>query len=533
MDSLSIPLVVCLVSVRSSLLPSCLARNSLFLDASIKLIIMNFNDLGDKLRDGAFRSCFTSSIISFLNEANPNLKQNQQVLDILRCTINITADNDQNRDLLTSTQPEVVEFWSNIKNLTPNDSIDQRVFILLGQFLHNTEFKSKYLEFLYSIKIHDSLIVSRDLEDFLLEYIPLLNEEESTLFAQKVIYYLENADEDEDIDIIVSTIPLALSFQETNIGLQGLNLRILNLLNKFPSLTAQRHLFAASGNISSMNGYNDWEDMKNSVANIIDLVDNPYVVAASSINVGNYITNQDTLAQVMTIIPLPTIFVNNYFAMKLGDVIQIQSVHMLRNLINHPDFVAPIWKNHLELLKFAKVIVDNGSYYPEILLIFNRFIVKLIGNSKGDILQYSLWENLEDEEVGYLLLQKYLELPIGEPELLKRLLTNAVRKPSGAIQLPVLLSKLKTLGMLFHALSKAELTLANIFIDNQVKLLEEYKVFIDELVSSFGQSEEVPPPILVNNSKFVAATTISSFEFLGLGGDEVELILSICKGVIA
>ena len=123
----------------------------------------------------------------------------------------------------------------------------------------------------------------------------------------------------------------------------------------------------------------------------------PYVFSCCCITIGNFIHDKSSMEKALTIsfdkLTTPTTSISTgtgtgrsipltmdklislYFEInKITDVVQIQSIHMWNNLMNETiaNKILTILEDYL--LKFTKIIIDNGKYYREILILYLKFI---------------------------------------------------------------------------------------------------------------------------------------------------------------
>lgn len=503
----------------------------------------DYAELANELRSAEFRESFHSHLSAFLDRVNHDLDQDHPTHEILRCLVNVCADNDPNRDVVAKD----AELWDKLttkKRINEDEVHQDRVVVLLTQFIRNTNNEKQFMESFhqhFSSTVIDLVQINDvDVYEWVLEYvhenIGVIIEKNELDFAFKLasdlVDVLERGNLDEESPLHISrTIADLLSFEEMPTG--GLNIRIIRLLG-YSEAKVNRFLFAASGCILSMKNYHSEKDLKFSIE-LIENVEsgstNSYITGACAINIGNYITSQEKLLEVKSLISSPSKFISNYFHNPVTDVVQVQSVHMLTNLMNNEVFVEPIIANISYVEAIAKIIVDNAKYYNEVFQVFLRFCNKLILKKSSSWQLTDLWKCVlsadNTEETGYLLLQAYLESP--EPtdiEYLGQLVVNATDAPT-SISFPLLLSKLKTLGMLCHKMEKNKL-LREVVILNQNKVFSSQLKFLKELAQELTGDV---PPVLRNNARFVCATTLTALGVLGVKGEKVDELREVCEKV--
>lgn len=337
--------------------------------------------LGDLFRDSAAREDALVKIPRLTSIFVGNLKiyeagnDPELILEDLRVVINLLADNDANRLSFI----EENELWLVIKEILTNNrvppTVKNRIGTLFNQFIYNSEVKAQPLEKLFNLNIISTYLTWLEqiqLTDTVFDLIPLfefvrevikgnlnefLSRAENVDLGVRYVdaglkvteYVLQLEDEDlDDIDeillLITDVISTMTSF-ETMLPISSINAneRVLNILPQVPDdlpnkTHIKRKLFAISGNISSMGDFKSKHDLEVSLAKYIDesTVD-PYVMAASAINLGNFIINSETAKYVEDLIQRSVEieqFFNIFFTkFQINDVVQIQAIHLINNLL--------------------------------------------------------------------------------------------------------------------------------------------------------------------------------------------------------
>ena len=564
--------------------------------------------LGDLFRDSAARENALEKIPRLTAIFVGNLKiyeagnDPELILEDLRVVINLLADNDANR----VSAIEENEFWLVIKEILTNNSVPptvkNRIGTLFNQFIYNSDVKPQLLEKLFNLDIMSTYLTwleQTQLTDPVFDLIPLfefvreviksnmkqfLSRAENVDIGVRYVdaglkvaeYILQLVDEDlDDIDeilLLLTDVISSMTSFETMLPISSINVneRVLNILPQVPDglpnkTHIKRKLFAICGNISSMGDFESKHDLKVSLAKYIDenTVD-PYVMAASAINLGNFIINSETAKYVEDLIhrsvEIEQFFKIFFTKFQINDVVQIQAIHLINNLLTptNSKYVLANYENILNV--FTKVIIDNGKYYGEVLNLYLKFIKKLIRcqfmTNKDDIMNYhELWEILfagleqsliDLHEIKLLLLQAYIqkfcEASLNEltPEKLSllRSLINSTVGLANTTNLPVtlLFEKLKTIGIFTHTLNSnniSPLVLVQYVYDNDDELFKsQFQTpmfeFILQLKEQLQTAKQQPQyAMLANNSKFVCGTTQTFFN-QWKDGDE---IIEVCKEV--
>lgn len=584
----------------------------------------SLNELGTILRDPTIRSyeSINNLIPSIISITNDYITvDNDITLESFRVLINLTADNELNRnDLANTTTKSLEKFWCNISNTltgSNNDIID-RIILFLGQFIHNSEKTNDYLYFFHNIKLYPALIKrcddivddeDDDIEDTFDKYsdITELISEISKIVKPEEIWNFINC---EHLDFLIDTI-LKLVNELHNNELPSVVSEVLDYLSgtiynitiiddienitsnshekiihtleklspidKLENITLiNRRLFSSSGNISSMNNYNNDQDVQFNLGVFFDH-QNTYSVTAASIALGNCINSQETktkMIQYIESISSIESFINEFFNIKFGDIIQYQSIHLLNNVIN--ESIASIILSSESIIsrlnKMNKAIVDNSKYYKEVSQIYFKFLKKLIrsgyiGNqieSNESLIKnipslFETWEYLENcdllsdtEEVYLLLLQafitKFPTFESGNIAFYKKLLNYSIsdKNSNSKVSIQFLLEKLKTIGITLTYFNTNNINpdylISKIYNSSTTNFETEfYHPFLHflqqlndsiqtSLSSSNDTNENFQFKALLNNSKYVAATTITFSTHCDLSA--TTRVLEVCKAIM-
>lgn len=474
-------------------------------------LLVKLNELGTRLRDESIRNDpgtfnLIPKLISLFND---NLDHDPVVFELLRVFINLTADNDKNR--LEMIKYKV--FWENIMHNLSNE----RVPILLGQFVKNTECLQEFQSFFYNLKIHIKLIeIMTESNLLVLEFLSeilnpavFLSDPEFKANALRYLdifislYELEESDLDaEDLQEKHSYLSLLMynitQFDDLDTSLMP---RVYPLLN-IPNVNSRsnRQLFSTIGNLSSMKNFNDATQVEYAINNV-DETTNLYIKAAYYMTIGNYITSADKSQYVNSL--LSHSFIVDYFDNKFTDVIQYQSIHMMKNLLNQENCSQVL--AHPNLLIYTKVLVDNQNYYQEIFANYKAFIKRLIMVSfpHHSIYDYNqLWDTLDNDEI-YMSLASYMD-----PEGDKALNTKILEK-SFTGDLPVesdrILTRLKAQAIILKTIP-----LVFTHLDDADQFITKFLIQYEKLYEMLTNSNSSNPQygILLNNSKFVSASLL-------------------------
>lgn len=435
---------------------------------------------------------------------------------------------------------------ANIDNLATDAVCKERTFEYISQFL-------SFLEIL--VRRFDDLEKQHDIAD-IDEVIANLILIIFSLSASEEIYNIGNIRVIERLLKILSILPTKLSSNTMN----------------------RRKLFSTSGRLSSLKNYGNIEDLylcidyfRRTETEAID----SYALAASSIILGNFITSRETADQIILLIDkrigMLKFFHLYFHNFTINDVIQLQAVHLLSNIMT-PTNANLIFANYdLLFNKYTKIIVDNRNYYQEVLNIYLKFIKLLVRASlsfakEKNIMDYcSMWQylftNVEElvsiNEVKLLIVQALIQFQgkddsvttVNAVDCIRSVLNTAIC-PLESTNIPIqyILEKLKTLGILFHTLTSNGASLQYLvekFFNNDAELFKEkfltiYGSFLEQLKlqvldPSLAQNES-QFAVLLNNSKFVAGTTVSFLKNRDLKENEslddiILLVISTCEDI--
>ncbi|CAH2351019.1 hypothetical protein CLIB1423_02S10418 [[Candida] railenensis] len=595
--------------------------------------------LADQLRDEKVRGSeeiFTaipelSTLFSKYMNMNVAYQSN-----ILRLMINLSADNEKNRNSLI--ESDII--WNTVLQKVIDKDLDQvvldRIFIFLTQFIRNTEQSQDHATF-FRIQGLDKIIMSR-IESFVQHFAGISHNAKQFTEDAVVDDYLDQLgnelelyvemskgtsfewdeydlvtflrlfmlvlkvdfsdynpcnskdssknlpleeddyeEERENVLLLLSDIIMKLSsVDDMNknwaVTCQNFLLLIMKEEYKISSIHTKRQIFASSGNISSIPSFDNWlvaEDCIRIIYGSFDESPGTYQVAASCIILGNCvdsITSRQKLLEGITYFASSSSSANingKAFVGKIchalstfNDVVQFQAIHLLVNIMTEElsKQLFYIQDNFSALYKASKVILDNKSYYQEISKILIKLIKKFIKafpQSLGiDLLEkvefWTLFANLEDDDTVLLLvLQKVIQnkrISYGsgkqeedEKTIYKLLFQNMV-KPVESVNLDSLLEKLKTLAMAFQCDNISKVLDGLYTQDNDAqqnalseKILAPYLKFLDSLYTLLQKPESATSAILLNNSKFVAATTKQYTGILGENSKIVEICDEILK----
>ncbi|CAX42012.1 conserved hypothetical protein [Candida dubliniensis CD36] len=525
------------------------------------------HELGDLLRDDTNRIAIHDKLSILLPQFNKFLSisisttsTNESLTDelkfeTLRVVINILANNDLNRDFFTNSiqVPKLLEidiketinedqesliimineFWSIIKiHLDKNEKFQliKFIFILLNQFIYDTNHKSQYLEFFNSLKIQWGLypLINKDTIDdigeFLYELLASkslsLTDIDRIFLSGKILDNISIKDlEDEETGLIMIDL---LSLNEPSNELYKTILQQISLCDTNVSGLIKRKLLVLASDLAPV--YNDSNNNNNSSSsstideqekalNIsidqLQSTNDPYVFACCCITIGNFIHDKSSMEKALTILfnesniseegELLTIdkLISLYFEKNIiTDVIQIQSIHMWNNLMNET-IANKILTNILEddLLKITKIIIDNEKYYQEILILYLKFIKKLIKLSNKSLVPFKVIEyilqNLDNNNNGtildikYLLLQKQQQQQEYGGKYTEEMFMELLKSLVNTINTTNVLEQLKTIAIINQQILNGELEIIISSNINMEQLLENYFHPLEHLLNQF------------------------------------------------
>lgn len=443
------------------------------------------------------------------------------ILEVLRVLVNITADNDKNRLELI----QFNDFWLTIRtNLAQNGVGIDRILILMSQFTKNTNELQTFSKYFYQLRIHEPLFYllekESELSVLILEVLGELLIPELVVtddsFKLHVSQYLsllitlydqlaEKYDSDElpDMYYYISAIMYNIT-QYNDLDTTEIT-RIYSLFDKFTTnLQINRQLFSTIGNLSLMQNFNDIDLVKFILENgLIDKTQNLYLKSSYYLTIGNFITSESKHREILNLIDDQELFIKQYFDNTFTDVIQFQSIHLIKNLMNKD--LVPLIIGHSNLINFCKILSDNQNYYKEIYQTFMKFWNKLIPLSFPvlSIYDYSqYWELLDNEDI-YIKLAPFMS-PTTTGDNSKQLNSKIIRHLF-LTELPLeshkLLEKIKFQAILLQ--NNHEIVYDTILRDEfDPKLLIQLEKLLKLLTDSAKDNYDYK--VLLNNSKFVS-----------------------------
>lgn len=501
-------------------------------------LVTNLNGLGTQLRDPVVRENpevfeLIPKLLHIYQVGLQDLQdlqnfqdENQVKLEILRVLVNWTADSDKNRSELITYNG----FWDAVRgDLEGNIAVD-RILILLTQFIKNTDQLQLYMNFFYGVKFYEPLFpilaLSEDVNMMILEFLGELLVPEMIIsdpqFKAQAEEYLsllitlyeeleqrmaeEDEEELEDGYFNLSVLMYNLT-QYHDLGTAQM-VRIYPLFDKFTSNSKiNRQLFSTVGNLSLMQQFDDIDQISTLLQqNWISQTNNLYLKGSYYLMIGNYINSEAKHKEILALIGNPDIFIKEYFDNNFTDIIQFQSIHLIKNLMNQS--LALVIINHGNLINYCKILSDNQNYYKEIYQTFIKFWTKLIplsfpGLSIYDHSQY--WNMLNNPEIN-MKLSPFVESSTTEDS---KSLNSTIIRDLFLIDLPLeshkLLDKIKYQAiflqknhqLVYETYSKE---------DFNPKFLKELNKLLQLLTDSSKDSNDYK--ILLNNSKFISISLL-------------------------
>lgn len=520
-------------------------------------------------------------------------------LEELRVLINMLADSDSNRQFITQDEPLYLKFWNLLlqyvkqtNELDTNDELGVRILILLSQFARNTALRSYFASYFQKLDFHFVLlqaIVSKWLEnrvDFfeddnallLIEIsssitenisknIPSESQRESVLgqlntcleILQLCLDELSSGSASDQLSSEEALVQLCeiivnLTMLEDILGINEshINAAILDSFCKVPDdiedyVAVKRHLFSASGNVSSMSSYDNWNDVGICIDVFYNGSSDPYLLSAASIVLGNAISNatqQKLLFDEVELRHSLELLIHSFFATKFNDIIQLQSFHLLNNIMSERT-IYYIIAEKTAIFKAFKAMMDNEKYYKEISKICYQYLKKMLKTllkdsvSSADLTRFileskDLWnllttsELVTDCEEVYLLLARYLVIHIDavqedDYDFVQNILafsTNA-KNVNGNVSSVYISEKVKNLSIIIQELARNDLLRhtiqivyrgdSDLFYERFLKplheLLVKFRDFVRQSESINTRNKELN--IIINNLKFLCASTLS------------------------
>lgn len=446
---------------------------------------------------------------------------------------------------MTSESEQTKAFWDWAVDLLGKDPVvSQRVVILMSQFIHNVseedstkltaflgQFTKQLVNFLAQNEVEEVAGVVEILAELHERALGGISMEEASGLKKSIVGTFNTGDEElmlysaQLFHKLTAIDQFASLFQDPHCT--------LHLLQKVPegeeSLRTKRTLFAAHGNIFSLPGYDNWNNVEKSIRLCVDSQADLYAVAAAAIDVGNCVRSEKDQQKITKLIE-DTVTLETFIGLLVqrpfGDVVQLQCVHCFTNLMLQRTS-SLLAANSTALARLNKIVLDNGQFYPEIANLLFKFMKKLIRvafvEAGGDLLGCKqVWElyaetNAEGhQEVVFALLQapeaKHLLI---EEDVGCELLAALFSVNQLQVQAHVLLEQLKAQAVFFA--SAAAFVAASIDrpqVDSAI--VEPFAKFMESVSGAIGQQE--PPEsggnIVANNSKFVAASALNFFEEL-------------------
>lgn len=397
-----------------------------------KLSVADLIAIGDRLRDENERaSCNAPGLILMCNAKLSGLDE-KVILATLRVLVNLAADNDRNRDQMLLDN----ELWDIVGDLYlkfENDDVTTRLSILLNQFVHSDR-KQENLERLFKLvplsKIYRKILFScTEFKLFLAELIKanmslIMRDNTNPVYVSLINDFLEEFEStiseldtefddssEEEVDSLADTLVNLTLFEDIDIE-PVLMYRVFRLLgSEIPKLTnvtkIKKKLFAISGNISSM------KSIKINVKTTFDYFlksTDPYVVSATAITLGNYVTSKERSEEFVTLFQDQLEeFTNKLMKTQITDIIQLQSYSCLTKILN-VEICGHIVRNYKLLVSTAELVKVNSQYYPLVRTVFVNFIKKFVQiqfvESGEAIDDYDrLWRAVDDNGVNVLLIR--------------------------------------------------------------------------------------------------------------------------------
>ncbi|EGW30806.1 uncharacterized protein SPAPADRAFT_156075 [Spathaspora passalidarum NRRL Y-27907] len=437
--------------------------------------------------------------------------------DTTRVVVNLLANSDTNRDFFTKDTTAINQFWLNVLTNC------ERVGILLSQFWYETERKQQYLEYFQQLNIKDKLYglieedyvdEAADLFDAILELLDgQLLQENDCRFIKKCTNYLIHCDEE-----IASTICELLGMLEP--GIDSFE-TIVDIIPRIENdrQSVKRKLFVLISELSTS------ECLLKAIGQLWNK--DKYVNAGCFIAIGNEITSEESYKQVINKIQSNMSmadFFMSFFRDEFFDMVQIQAVHSLTKILNK-DNVKYVLNHQFVLDQMTKLALDQANYYQEVTNLQIRFLKKII-NLDQEVAKRldSIWEVVGEydntQEIQYSLLQTVDE----HSPLMPKLIQNAVSPIPSTISIEVILEKLKAIAVLNQMVEDKKISP---YVEHTKELTEFLRQLLPQLDLQ-DNSETGMKQVLVNNTKYVAATTYKVFN-----PEKAEDLLAVCQEIIA
>ncbi|RLV93285.1 hypothetical protein JA1_002594 [Spathaspora sp. JA1] len=487
-------------------------------------ISSSLSELGDLLRESTNRESefLHQNLPQLVSQFNKLSNDEELYMSITRVVINLLANNDSNRDFFTQDIPIINQFWQQVLSQgVVIDGGDVRLGILLSQFIYDTEHKPQYLNYLFKFRCQLYPLINKDnftevdnLFDIIVELLSSDQElnENDYVFIDRCAEFLVNEEIDEDLS---STMCDIMALSKPGIASMTKVIQLIPQIKQFASI--KRKLFVLISELSTSDCIPlAIENLSNS---------DSYVVAGCCIAIGNEINNPESHKDITSTIE-STIGMDQFFKLffnwEITDVVQIQAVHLLIKLLNK-DNVNYILDYETKLIAITKIAFDNARYYQEVCNLHARLLKKICKLNIVEQLEH-VWELIceydNTQEIQYILLQTKVIFP---QELLTKLITNAVSSISTNTPVEILLEKLKAIAVLNQMVLEKLIEPYIEDIDNLTEFLQQLLPQLEQISSESGIKQ-----VLVNNSKYVAATTSSVFENV----EKSEQLIAICQEIL-
>lgn len=448
----------------------------------------NLNELGTLLRDEINRS--DPLIAEFIPTVLSLYKNDEQVNnEIIRVLVNFTADNDVNR----SEMLKYDDFWINL------DFGNDRVKILLNQFILNSEKIKEFMDYFHNLDIYKYLKKFDDLWEFLSELI--IPERLDNILKSHAIEIIDEISDEfgnlDDEDQEFASLVLSNITQFNDLSTHQIQ-KIYPLFAFTEQSRPNRYLFSTIGNLSSMSNFEDYNEVKYAIEHYQETT-NLYLKSSYFMVIGNYITSKDKQVQLLSY-PL----IEDYFKNNFNDVVQYQSIHMIKNLLTEDNSKVVLEQNNLK--NYCKVLKDNKSYYPEIYQVFITFLKKLATFTHETTLE--IWDIIDEEEI-------WTKLAVNaKGDVNEKIIISSFKVP---LEFHKLMDNLKSMAILLN-----NKVMNN---DNLIKfksqIIQEMEK-LSELMINSERNEQFK--VLLNNSKFVAVSLMK------LNDEDIN---SLCKNIIS
>lgn len=505
-----------------------------------------WDNIGTELRSETVRfssdvQCRIHSIITAALDAMTK-GGHTTCLSVLRVLINLAADSDENRKRLVDSQDEsCARLWTFLRGRMTDDNkaIADRILLLLLQFFTNTDAANRHRDYFSSLDICNAVASRYIMQSTTCcgELLTLLHPPEEDVsgptscgFDEITIIqiisqsidnllllsensgdgYTEEYDDNNPM-LILSTLvyqqcaQLKKSCNRIPVWID----RVLSVLSSVPEsieaeeLSIRRNLFSTVGILSStidaVNNESFYTVVDGCISQIFKVVQDPYVLSAACIALGNCVFSDVARSAVNSRIirkwGSTEEFIQSFCGhhLKITDPLQLQKIHLLINMMDKdsaPPMAARL-KAFGDLL--LKPTLDNAPYYPQIASLAYKFSCKILRvyfiPTGANVLPYRrVWDALveahktsqDSRQVALLLLQTLLGRTEQHPQekieavegaveddsshktyifddllFTARLITIAVTLPvTSQISSEYFLEVLKTLGMLCFKFTK-------------------------------------------------------------------------------